>query len=59
MTPELIQAALADEMAKLKSQLGDAYAKGRFDEAVGLFKQLVLTDKLEAFLTLPAYQLIA
>jgi len=59
VTPELIQAALADEMAKLKSQLGDAYAKGRFDEAVGLFKQLVLTDKLEAFLTLPAYQLIA
>ena len=59
VTRALFEAALADEMAKLKTALGDAYAKGRFDEAIGLFKQLVLSDKLEAFLTLPAYKLIA
>ena len=46
-------------MQKLKAALGDAYAKGRFDEAIALFKQLVLSDRLEAFLTLPAYKLIA
>jgi malate synthase len=46
-------------MAKLKATLGDAYTSGRFDEAVALFKQLVLTDRLEAFLTLPAYKLIS
>jgi malate synthase len=59
VTAELVEECLADEMAKLKAALGDAYAKGRFDEAIGLFKQLVLSDKLEAFLTLPAYKLIA
>ncbi len=59
VTAELVETALEDEMAKLKTALGDAYTKGRFDEAIALFKQLVLSDKLEAFLTLPAYKLIA
>jgi malate synthase len=59
VTAELMEAALTDEMEKLKATLGDAYANGRFDEAVTLFKQLVLNEKLEAFLTLPAYKLIA
>jgi malate synthase len=59
VTAELVETALADEMAKLKTALGDAYTKGRFDEAIALFKQLVLSDKLEPFLTLPAYKLIA
>jgi malate synthase len=59
VTAELVEACLADEMAKLKATLGDAYTKGRFDEAIALFRQLVLSEKLEAFLTLPAYKLIA
>ncbi len=59
VTDELVEAALADEMNKLKATLGDAYDQGRFDEAVALFRQLVLNDKLEPFLTLPAYQYIA
>jgi malate synthase len=59
VTPELAEAALADEMAKLKASLGAAYANGRFEEAIALFKQLVLSEKLEPFLTLPAYKLIA
>jgi len=59
VTAELVEACLADEMAKLKAALGDAYTGGRFEEAVGLFKRLVLSDKLEAFLTVPAYKLIA
>jgi malate synthase len=59
VTAELVESCLADEMAKLETALGDAYTKGRFEEAIALFKQLVLSDKLEAFLTLPAYKLIA
>ncbi len=59
VTAELVEAALSDEMAKLKATLGDAYTHGRFDEATALFKQLVLSEKLEPFLTLPAYRLIA
>jgi len=58
VTPELVEAALDDEMAKLKAQLGDAYENGRFPEAIELFKQLVLNDELEAFLTIPAYKLV-
>ncbi len=59
VTAEFAEAAIADETAKLKTALGDAYTNGRFEEAAGLFRQLVLSDKLEAFLTLPAYKLIA
>jgi malate synthase len=59
VTAELAEACLQDEMAKLKAALGNAYTKGRFEEAIALFRQLVLNDKLEAFLTLPAYKLIA
>jgi malate synthase len=59
VTAELVESALADEMAKLRTTLGDAYARGRFDDAVALFRQLVLSSELEAFLTLPAYRLIA
>jgi malate synthase len=46
-------------MNKLKATLGDAYSKGRFEEAIALFTKLVLNDRLEAFLTLPAYKLIS
>jgi malate synthase len=59
VTPELVEMALSDEMTKLKAALGADYAKGRFDEAVALFRRLVLSDTLEAFLTIPAYRLIA
>ncbi len=59
VTAELVEACLADEMDKLEATLGNAYTKGRFAEAIALFRKLVLNDRLEAFLTLPAYKLIA
>ncbi len=59
VTPELAEAVLADEMQKLQATLGEAYERGRFSEAIALFRQLVLSNKLEPFLTLPAYQLIS
>ncbi len=59
VTAELMEAAIADEMAKLKTGLGEAYTNGRFEEAIALFKQLVLSGKLEPFLTIPAYKLLA
>ncbi len=59
VTAELVEEALLDEMQKLKAVLGDAYGHGRFNDAISLFRQLVLSEELEAFLTLPAYQLIA
>jgi malate synthase len=59
VTRELFETLLDDEMAKLKTTLGEAYDKGRFPEAIKIFRDLVLADRLEPFLTLPAYKLIA
>jgi malate synthase len=59
VTRALFEQLLDDEMARLKAALGDAYEQGRFPEAIGIFKQLVVADRLEPFLTLPAYKLIA
>jgi malate synthase len=60
VTPALVEACLEDEMAKLRVALTPAvYDAGRFPEAIGLFKRLVLGKELEAFLTLQAYRMIA
>jgi len=60
VTPEMFEACLADEMAKLREALGaKAYDGGKFPEAIALFKKLVLGKELEAFLTLSAYRMIA
>jgi malate synthase len=36
----------------------EAYAAGRFPEAIDLFRQMSTAPTLAAFLTLPAYRLI-
>ena len=59
VTPELFQATLDDEMAKLRVSLGAAtYDGGRFAEAVDLFAKMSLSPTFEEFLTIPAYRLI-
>ena len=40
-------------------RLGEAFERGRFKDAIALFRRLVLSKELEPFLTVPAYQLIA
>jgi len=59
LTRELFQAVLADEMAKVRSAIGEAaYESGRFGEAIELFSTMSLADDLDEFLTLPAYKLL-
>ena len=58
-TTELFRSLVEDEVATLKSTLGDALSVMPFDEAVALFDRLVTSPQLEAFLTLPAYDHIA
>jgi len=59
VTPEMFEACLADEMAKLRDALGaPAYDGGKFAEAIGLFKTLVLAKELDAFLTEKAYRML-
>jgi malate synthase len=60
VTRGLFDRLLEDEMSKLRAELGaQTYDQGRFGEAIRLFRDLSTTDGLEAFLTLPAYKLIA
>ena len=60
ITQELVEQYLGEELEKIRAFLGPAsYAKGRFDEAVDIFKQVSLAQEYEEFLTLPAYRLIA
>jgi malate synthase len=60
VTLALFQDLLKDEMDKLRGTLGEAaFDGGRFGEAIDLFQRLSTSEKLEPFLTLPAYRLIA
>jgi len=56
--PELIEEIISDEMLKLHEKLGADFDNGRFQEAIVLFRDLVMSGELNAFLTLPAYKLI-
>jgi malate synthase len=59
VTLALFEELLKDEMNKLRGTLGAvAFDGGRFAEAIDLFRGLSTSEKLEPFLTLPAYKLI-
>jgi malate synthase len=59
VTPDLFQAVMADEMAKVREALGaDVYDRGRFADAIRLFADMSLAADFEEFLTLPAYRLL-
>ena len=60
VTRELVEQYLVEELEKIRAVLGPArYDKGRFNEAVALFKQVSLGQDFVEFLTLPAYRYIA
>jgi malate synthase len=54
MSSELFISLFSQEMADLRRDFGSP----RLEEAAQLFTQMVLSDTLEEFLTLPAYELI-
>ena len=59
VTPELFESVLRDEMAKVRDTIGhEAYDKGRFEEAIELFRDMSLAHDFAEFLTIPAYKLI-
>jgi malate synthase len=59
-TPKFFERALEEEMERVKQEIGeDDYAKGRFPEAIALFRDISLAPEFVAFLTIPAYRLIA
>jgi len=59
VTKPMVAAMIPEELAKIRADLGDAYAQGRYDEAASIFADLVNNDEFVEFLTLPAYAKIA
>jgi malate synthase len=55
VTAELVQKIRAEELAKIKTAVGDGFAKGHYDEAASLFDEVALSPDFVDFLTLPGY----
>jgi malate synthase len=59
VTPKFFERALQEEMERVKQEVGpENYAKGRFPEAIALFRDISLAPEFVEFLTIPAYRLI-
>ncbi|MBL7744638.1 MAG: malate synthase A [Chitinophagaceae bacterium] len=59
ITHSLYEDLRDDEIEKIQHTVGSqAYQEGKFTQAICIFNKLVVQDKWEDFLTLPAYDLI-
>jgi malate synthase len=59
VTPAFFERALTEETARVKREIGTAaYTRGRFPDAIDLFRRLSLSEEFEEFLTIPAYKLL-
>lgn len=59
VTRELVRRVVDEEMGRLPDEVGpERFAAGRFDEARSLFERLCCSERLEEFLTIPAYGLL-
>jgi malate synthase len=58
VTKEMVAAMIPEEMERIRTLLGPAFGEGRYDEAAGIFAELVGSDNFVEFLTLPAYERI-
>jgi len=59
MTVEYFESILFQELDAIKNEIGeDRFNSGKFDMASKLFKDMILKDDFDEFLTLPAYKYI-
>jgi malate synthase len=56
VTVEMVQQMIPEEIARIKTILGDMYSLGKYDEAAQLFAQITTSDEFIDFLTLPGYE---
>ena len=57
VTKELFRSVLNEELAKIKTQIGEKrFANGKFDVARELFDRITTDDEFVEFLTLPGYE---
>jgi malate synthase len=55
ITPALFEELYTAEVARMQQAFGPAWAQGKYAEAAQMLHTLVASDRLEDFLTLPAY----
>jgi len=59
IAPNYIESLIPEEIEKIKNYVGEeAFQKGRFVDAIALFKELIFGEEYFEFLTLPAYKMI-
>jgi malate synthase len=59
LTVERFRTVLADEMERIRLEVGDgAFQGGRFEEARALFERISTQSEFVEFITLPAYELL-
>ena len=59
ITEEFFNIILKEELDAIKLEIGDnRFSNGKFDLASNLFKDMILKDDFDEFLTLPAYKYI-
>lgn len=59
VTRSFFNRCMAEEMKRVKGEVGaEAYANGRFKEAIAIFKAMSTSKTFESFLTIPAYRKI-
>jgi malate synthase len=57
VTKDLVNRVIDEELAKIRETVGEeAFAKGRWDDATALYREMALSDEFSDFLTLPAYE---
>jgi malate synthase len=57
VTKDLVNRVIDEELAKIREAVGDeAFAKGRWDDATALYREMAISDEFSDFLTLPAYE---
>src|SRR5205823_7178593 len=59
VTRSFFDRCLAEEMERVRQEIGaERFAKGRFKEAIDIFRKMSTSEKFETFLTIPAYRKI-
>ncbi|CEI82711.1 Malate synthase A [Oceanobacillus oncorhynchi] len=57
VTIEFVEQLIKEELQKIESQIGKkAFQHGNFEQAAGIFKELIKQDTFAEFLTVPAYE---
>jgi malate synthase len=52
----LCEAIIAGDLARQRALMGEAFSRGKFEQAATLFADLIFADEFPEFLTLPAYE---